>query len=238
MNKALAIARPDITFAAIKPPVGITLQLERPGMPGRMTARMLGYIENTSVIVSIPKMAGKPVNLEVGQQLQVKMITGLSLYGFKTTLISVVEQPEGYWHLTYPSVLKHKLLRQQTRVPVNLVVLADELVEGQLYGSWPKKLLCTDISLTGMNLLSKQPLGVAGDQLYITLRLKVAAEDHVVLVSVRICNQPVSTSSTGHRYGVEFLDLSEEARLVVAGFVYQQCLLETGYGDYLVEVSS
>ena len=113
---------------------------------------------------------------------------------------------------------------------------ADEFEEGGLDGSsqWPRSVLCKNLSLTGAGLLSKMPLGKPGNRLYLTLRLCVAGHDQVVMVPAIVRNVP--SREGDYQYGIEFFDLDEDARLVLAGFVYQQCLLETGYRDYLAEV--
>lgn len=69
-----------------------------------------------------------------------------------------------------------------------------------------------------------------GQQLFVTARVSVAAMDHVLLLPARVQN--VLESESGRfgviSHGVEFLELEEETRLLLAGFVYQQHLIESG----------
>ncbi len=237
MKNALAVERSAMTLTTIKPPVGTRLQLECPGIKERLGSQLLGYQDGGSVMVACPLRAGKPLTLEAGTRITVRLITGTSICGFSAPLLCSYEAPFAHWHLEYPAELTHKRIRQHTRVPVSLVASADEFAEGVLdsSGQWPRTLLCQNLSLTGANLLSKQPLGGLGERLYLTLRLRVAGFDQVVMVPSIIRNAPAR--SNDYQYGVEFFDLDEDARLVLAGFVYQQCLLETGYRDYLAEVA-
>lgn len=239
MNKALAIARPEVTFATLKPPVGTPLQLECTGMSQRLSARLLGYQEHGSLMISTPKVAGSPLKLIDGAKLEVKLISGVSLCSFRSQLICSYDKPHAHWHLAYPEHVTTKPLRNKVRVPVNLLVAADEYKEGSLpsEAGWPQTILCTDISLSGLNLLAKQPLGDKGDRFYLNLRLRVADEDQVVLAPAFLRKTPEATGKSGYKHGLEFFDLNDNARLVLAGFVYQQCLLEAGYGDYLAEVA-
>lgn len=236
MNNAPAVERTAVSLTSLKPPIGTRLQIKHQGRKEHLVSELLGYQAGGSVMISQPTLAGKPVSVPEGTELSVRMITGTSIYGFSAPLLCSYEKPFAHWHLAYPAELSHKRIRQQTRVPVNLVVSADEFEEHSLKvdGQWPRTLLCRNLSLTGANLLSKQPLGRPGDRLYLTLRLAVAGFDQVVLVPCIIRNAPARTND--YQYGVEFFDLDEDARLVLAGFVYQQCLLETGYQDYLAEV--
>jgi len=238
MNKALAVAQTKMTLASLKPPVGTRIQLECPGISGRLSSKLLGFQEGGSLMVACPQHAGKSVSLADGTQITVRLINGTSICGFSVKLLCSYEAPFAHWHLEYPEDVTHRRIRQQTRVPVNLIVSVDEFEEGTLDGSsqWPRNLLCNNISLTGASLLSKQPLGKVGDRLYLTLRVTVAAQDQVVLVPAVIRNLPAGGEGKDFQYGIEFFDLGEDARLVLAGFVYQQCLLETGYRDYLAEV--
>ncbi|MCV6589357.1 MAG: flagellar brake protein [Marinobacterium sp.] len=236
MNNALAVERSAVTLTTLKPPIGTRLQLECPGSKERLSSQLLGYMEGSSVMVATPQRAGKPLPLKAGIQVTVRMITGTSICGFSTRLLCCYDSPAAHWHLAWPDELTHKRIRQHTRVPVNLVASVDEFIEGSLDCSsgWPRNLLCQNLSQSGANLLSKQPLGRPDDRLYLTLRLQVAGFDQVVMVPGIIRN--VSPRTADYQYGVEFFDLDEDARLVLAGFVYQQCLLETGYRDYLAEV--
>lgn len=237
MKNALAVERSAMTLTTIKPPVGTRIQLECPGIKERLGSQLLGYQDGGSVMVACPLRAGKPLMIEAGTRITVRLITGTSICGFSAPLLCSYEMPFAHWHLEYPAELTHKRIRQHTRVPVRLVASADEFAEGGLdnSGQWPRTLLCQNLSLTGANVLSKQQLGALGERLYLTLRLRVAGFDQVVMVPSIIRNAPAR--SNDYQYGVEFFDLDEDARLVLAGFVYQQCLLETGYQDYLAEVA-
>jgi hypothetical protein len=55
--------------------------------------------------------------------------------------------------------------------------------------------------------------------------------DHMLLLPARICNQYQSAAGllNAFSHGIEFIDLEEETRLILAGFIYQQQLLDTGY---------
>jgi len=237
MKNALAVERSAMTLTDLKPPVGTRVQLECAGIRDRLNSELLGYQPDGSVMISAPRVAGKPVMLSAGSQVTVRLLTGTSLCGFSAELLCSYEAPFAHWHLQYPKQISHRRIRHHTRVPVSLVISADEFEEGSLDGStgWPRRLLCQNLSLTGAGLLSKQPLGKAGERLYLTLRLAVAGQDQVVMIPAIIRNVPARSGE--YRYGVEFFDLDEDARLVLAGFVYQQCLLETGYRDYLAEVA-
>lgn len=238
MSKALANNRPATTLASLKPPVGSPVQLESADL-GRLGSRLLGYQEQGSLILATPKQAGRRVLLKTGALLNVRLITAVSLCTFSARLLAQARDPYPHWHLEYPQTLEVSRIRQHARVPVNLAVSVDQYDEAGLgLSSCPRTVFCSDISLRGASLLSGQPLGQVGDRLYVTMRLAVAGEDQVLLTPAVIRNlQADSGAAAGQSYGVEFFDLDEDARLVLAGFVYQQSLLEAGYGDYLAEVN-
>ncbi|MBY4678108.1 flagellar brake protein [Marinobacterium arenosum] len=238
MSKALANHRPAITLASLKPPIGSPVQLESADL-GRLGTRLLGYQEQGSLILATPKQAGRRVVLKSGALLNVRLITAVSLCTFSARLLAQARDPYPHWHLEYPPALEVSRIRQHARVPVNLAVSVDDYDEAGLgMASWPRTVFCRDISLRGASLLSSQPLGEVGERLYVTLRLTVAGEDQVLLTPALIRNvQPDGGAAGSLICGVEFFDLDEDARLVLAGFVYQQSLLEAGYGDYLAEVN-
>ena len=89
---------------------------------------------------------------------------------------------------------------------------------------------CSNISMKGACIDAPVALGKQGDKLFITTRFTVAGIDQVVLTPALIRNvQPQEGSVTPVvTHGLEFLDIDDDTHLILAGFVYQQFLIETG----------
>jgi len=220
----------------LKPKVGEKIPLESRSPRGRFTTRLVCYKEGGSLMVTASASSGREPVLTEGQRLTGCLLCGNHIAAFSPGILKVHNTPFAYWHLEYPQQLEVRRIRQHTRVPVNLKVSLDEYEEGTiLTGVWPCSGFCTDLSLQGACVEVSAPLGKVGDKLYLTVRVTVADIDQVILAPVMIRNlvQTEGTPASVYRHGVEFLELDEDTRLILASFVYQQFLVETGHIDDL-----
>ncbi|MDI3325490.1 flagellar brake protein [Pontibacterium granulatum] len=235
MTEALKKLPENPGLAELKPQVGEKIQLELRSPVGRISSKLLGYKEGVSLMVSASASGRVPLVKE-GQRLTARMITGNYIAAFSSRILKIQNTPFTYWHLEYPQQLEVRRIRKHTRVPVNLKVSLDEYEEGSsVVGVWPCSGFCTDISLVGACVEVSSPLGNVGDRIFVTMRVSVAGIDQVVLAPIVIRNvhQIESEPVNVYRHGVEFLELDEDTRLILASFVYQQFLIETGSIDDL-----
>lgn len=234
MNDVRKIKPDTMTLAMLKPRVGERIQLQSGAQSGRLNCTLLGYKEGVSLIVGLPADSALPPSVREGDRFAVRLICGNHIAAFSGRVLSLYTKPFLHLHLEYPQQLEIKRIRRHSRVPVNLRVSLDAYDEAEaVAGAWPCNGFCTDISLMGACVETTTPLGLAGDKLYLTLRLQVAGLDQVLLAPVVVRNQtqveavPIAV----HRHGVEFFDLDEDSRLILTSFVYQQFLVETGNID-------
>lgn len=236
MKEALKKLPDSPTLAELKPQVGEKIQLELRSPTGRISSRLLGFKEGASLMVTAVSTSGRVPMVKEGQRLNARMISGNYIAAFSTRILKIQNTPFTYWHLEYPQQLEVRRIRKHTRVPVSLKVSMDEYEEGSsTVGIWPCSGFCTDISLVGACIEVSSPLGKIGDQLYLTLRVSVAEIDQIILapIIIRNINQIETDPVNVYRHGVEFLELDEDTRLILASFVYQQFLVETGSLDEL-----
>lgn len=226
------------TLAELDPRPGARVQLESRTPSGRYQTVLIGLHEGSSLIVAAPRSG---LALNEGARLTAKLITGNFIVAFSTRLLKIAAQPYGYWHLEYPQQVEVRRLRRHTRVPVNLVLSVDPYEDQmQISGHWPVTAYCTDLSIQGGCIQTPMALGKVNDKVLLTLRLRVADNDQVVLVSARIRSvQPQAGSlSSVVSHGLEFEDLDEDVRLILTAFVYQQFLIETGHIEILSSESN
>lgn len=224
-------ARPESngkTLMQYRPQPGERAQLETRSPRGRYSVLLIGLREGGSVIVSAPRSNGAPLLLHEGAHLTLRLMAGNWVCAFETRLLRAQNAPYGHWHLAWPEQVDAQRIRRHTRVPVNLAVAVE--LDDQEPGHFPLNAWCTDIHLAGACIEAPRRLARVGQQLFVTARVSVAAMDHVLLLPARVQN--VLESESGRfgviSHGVEFLELEEETRLLLAGFVYQQHLIESG----------
>ncbi|WP_432695817.1 flagellar brake protein [Marinobacterium sp. YM272] len=219
------------SFAELRPRIGERVRLETRSPRGRHLVQLVGFRENGSVIVTAPRGSATPVLLNEGAPLTVRLMAGNWVCAFDTRLLRIQNHPYPYWHLAYPEQVDAQRVRHHTRVPVNLRVSVDQDDGVAHAGDFPVSACCTDIHLAGACLEASRVLGRTGEKIFVTARLSVSGIDHVLLAPAIIRNV-YETEGGAFRvvsHGVEFVDLEEETQLILAGFVYQQFLVETGY---------
>ncbi len=229
MSEALEQLQSVRTLAELNPRIGERVQIETRAPRRRYSVQLLGYRENGSMMVSAPR---KSVAINEGAKVTARLMSGNYICAFSVRILKIQSSPFAYWHLEYPTATEVRRIRSHTRVPVNLLVSVDEFEPGKgLRLDWPVTALCTDISLKGACIEAPATLGKQGDQIFVTTRFQVAGVDQVVLLSAVI--RGVESGTGGGTkvvtHGVEFVDVDEDSHLILASFVYQQFLIETGH---------
>lgn len=219
------------TLAELRPQIGERVRLETRSPRGRYTVQLIGFRDGGSVIVSAPRSTGTPILINEGAPVTVRLMAGNWICAFETRLLKVSTTPYAHWHLDCPTQVESHRVRHHTRVPVNLAVSVDlDEMESAATG-FPLRACCTDIHTSGACIESNRVLGKVGQKLFVTARVAVNGIDQVILAPAIIRNiyEGESGSFSVISHGVEFVDLEEDTRLILAGFVYQQYLVETGY---------
>lgn len=228
MTEVLEQLKSVRTLADLNPKIGEKVHIETRAPRARYSVQLLGYRENGSIMVSAPRKVGA---INEGARVTVRLMSGNYICAFSAKILKIQNTPFAYWHLEYPEETEVRRIRSHTRVPVNLLVSADEFEPGKgIRLDWPVNAYCTDISIKGACVDAPVILGQQGEKLFITTRFKVAGVDQVVLAPaiVRSVQQSEGGISKVVSHGLEFLELDEETHLILAGFVYQQFLIETG----------
>ncbi|MBV0933561.1 PilZ domain-containing protein [Marinobacterium weihaiense] len=209
---------------------GEKIRLEVRALRQRVVVPLLGFKEHQSLMVGKPRMAPGAAVLHEGTRFMARMMHGNYLCTFETRLIQVQTRPFGYWHLEYPEWVELRRVRRHSRVGMVLSVRVEPDDPVMLDSSVAQTAICRDISLSGARLESARPLGQPGEQVFVTARVSVAGMVHLLLLPALL--RSVTQSESGvidvFSHGVEFVDLEEETRLVLAGFVYEQQLLGLG----------
>ncbi len=228
MLKSLEQSVEPLDLAQLRPLPGERLRVESRTPRSRFVSELIGYRVDGSVLIAAPRAGSLEASVNLGASVTVRLMAGNRICAFSSRLLRIQAHPFGYWHLEYPGEVEVRRIRSCTRVPVRLKIALDtEDDAAAAQPDLPCSALCIDISLQGACFETLGWVGQPGDRLFVTLRIALAGIDQVLLVPAQIRNQ--QALATGFRYGVEFCDLEEDSRVMLAGFVYQQLLLETGH---------
>lgn len=204
----------------------LTVQLLRERDAARIQAKVLGFKQGESVIVDVPGPAFSPIDLRVGDEVNVRYLVGNSVFGFRCEVMCVCTKPFRYFHLSYPRIAEETRIRQGERVdvaiPATVTNAAGETLSVEI----------RDISAAGALLATAENLGNVGETLTLRFALAFAQWTRSLVLPVVIRN--VSSDPTdserpeAQEFGTEFHDLAEKDKLFVLTFVYERMAAARG----------
>lgn len=219
--------RKVFTFADMHLRVGDRLQVECPAHMGvdRVFVRLVGYVENASLIVTAPVHSRKRLTLADNDLLVVRAFSRHSAYAFRSSVLRTCKLPFEYAHLSFPGVVHGSVVRKSTRVRTQLAARLAQGTEGE-----PHIASIENISSTGALIACGHMAGAKGD----VCRLSVDARLHDVDMQLQVDAEIVSVipedeiaaqaGEARYRYGLEFRNLGPNDRMVIKGLVYQQII--------------
>jgi c-di-GMP-binding flagellar brake protein YcgR len=185
----------------------------------RLQAKVLGFLEGLSILAVMPGGALLPVDLRAGDEIAVRYLMGRSVCGFRTNVLRVCTLPFPYFHLEYPKEVQRMDVRRAERVQVALPGRVE-------LGAGPVQVQIRDLSATGAMLSAPQELGQVDGMVNVSFELTFGEVTRQLATGAAIRNAaPPSKAEAGgqvFRYGVQFQDLSEDDRIFVRGFVFEQ----------------
>lgn len=206
----------------IKPQIGERVQLRLLGGQGQTyyTSRLIGYIRDTSILLTAPMAAGKRVDIGDSELLECRMLNGSNIYIFQSELVRACTSPAHYLHLQYPQSVRVQKLRNAPRARVHIAATPTDR-QGR-----PSSAQILDLSPDGCLLVSPADLGLAGqalklsfvatvDELQTTLNLQGSIQH------VRLAKAGAEGSPEVLEYGIAFGKCSDEERLWLKSTVYQ-----------------
>lgn len=188
----------------------------------RLTAKVIGHSPGKSLIISAPQSNGKLPFLKENQPFIVRMLQANNVYGFESTVLKYFTSPFPHLHLRHPEDVERITVRASRRVETEVIVSVTSSSNSK-----PTSVSMLNTSSTGALLQTKETLGELEDELTISLELEVVNIKKYLRLKAIIRN--VSTpedrddpSDPLNKYGVQFMDLSEEQKLIVTAYVYEQ----------------
>lgn len=211
------------SFRTLNAPVGTVLTLDTASPPRRDQVRLVGYEPGNAVIVSVPENALKGV-LEEGSLLKVRFLMKTGFVHFGARVLAVATEPFPHIYLSYPSGVEIQKVRSAERIKTRISANIDS--DFNIDATWPKEGVIEDLSKSGAKIRSRDRLGEFGHELILDFDLTLSDMVRNVGLSAIIRNAHVESEVMGEPhfvFGVQFLELSEEARLSLNNFIYEHC---------------
>lgn len=213
----------------LKHSIGDTLQLQfSPGnAEDRYYVKLIGFLENKSLVVTTPRLDGSALKIPVDQLFIVRMISGNAAQGFTATALHSTTRPYPHLHLTYPENLESITVRKAERVNCKLIVTVQNEEPDRSLGDG-KSASMQDISTAGSQIYTLESIGEKGDTITINSKVNVAGLEQYLTIS-GIIRRVVEPEEEGGRfeYGIEFVLLEDNDKLLLHGFVYEQMMKDS-----------
>jgi hypothetical protein len=215
---------PGTTFppVGIKPQIGELVQLSQSSrkLQAYYSVRLIGYIKNQSILVMTPMVAGVPLILKDGEQLEVRMVTGSNIYAFQTSIQRLCISPVHYMHLDYPVEVRSQTLRKSPWARVNFSATVTDAQGGHEVVS------VVNLSPDGAQLQAPVLLGEAGDVLHLSFRADMDDMSTTLSLDSTILHAHAAQAGQGAEskmmeYGIAFRDVPAADALWLKGVVYR-----------------
>jgi len=212
----------NASFGALNVAMGTMLTLEMAQPFQREQVRIIGCEPDQGVIVS-PPQGSMIQHLKAGDVLKGRFIMKTGVVSFKADLISIANSPFPHMFLSYPRAVEVRKVRGYERI--NTRISANINSDFNINAVWPKEGMIEDLSKTGAKLRSRDRLGEFGRELLLDFDLQLADMTRTVSLAAIIRNAHVESEVIGEPhfvFGLQFLELNEDARLSLNNFIYEQ----------------
>jgi hypothetical protein len=230
-------------FEDMKLSYGYSMQLQIVGAAGqteRFSCRLIGCLPEQTILVSVPKVAGKLVRFKPGQKVVTRLMVDNGIGIFASLVEAQTLDPYPILHIRYPDAVSFKGIRGATRVAidqsVNIINLSSN---GSKNNHVAEQGGIVDISITGARIELTSVMGEIGDRLQLNLDVNVAGlvrtlEMEAIIRSrfsslaqeaknsEKLNNVEKLSNTEKLTYGVQFIEPDDDRRLLLYAYVYAQ----------------
>lgn len=217
-------------FEELKLTYGYPLQLQTAAVAGqaeRFSCRLIGCLPGRSILLSVPKQAGKLVKFRVGQKIVVRLMIDNGIGIFAGIVESQTQDPYPILHLSYPDAVTFKGIRGATRVAVREKIEVTNIsMESKIKASG----FIADMSISGTRIELGDDIAEIGDMLELRAQVNIRDVKRDLILNGVIRSRVDPTDNLGEgvlvSYGLEFVSQPDEHRLVMFAYVFNQMVLQ------------
>ncbi len=217
-------------FEELKLTYGYPLQLQTvtsSGQAERFSCRLIGCLPGRSILLSVPKQASKLVKFRTGQKIVVRLMIDNGIGIFAGTVESQTQDPYPILHLSYPESVTFKGIRGATRIVVREKI---EVMNTAMESKHKVSGFISDMSISGARIELGDDIAEIGDTLELRglVDIRDVTRELILTGVVRSRVDPTDNLDEGVlvSYGLEFIKQSDEQRLVMYAYVFNQMALQ------------
>ncbi|MBK7416654.1 MAG: flagellar brake protein [Dechloromonas sp.] len=213
------------TLDATKIRIGDPLTMQKSSEDPRLVVKLIGYVKNRGLIVTVPGSDGEFVMLKEGQSFVCRFFSGQNAYAFTTTVAKQTSVPFPHLHLSYPREVRGLEIRKGSRIDVELIAAISSEGDGEAKSSSGKII---NISTGGGALRAKQALGEKGDLISVKFKITVSdIQSFIVFDSIiRTVSLDNGDPNMPYLHGLQFIEPDQNMAMALAAFVYQRIVDE------------
>lgn len=214
------------TLEATKIRTGDPLHMQSSADAPRLQVKLIGYLKNRGLIVTVPGTDGEFVMLKDGQSFVVRFFSGQNAYAFTATVARQTSVPFPHLYLSYPREVRGLEIRKGSRIDVELIAAISSEGDGGAKSGSGK---IVNISTGGGALRAKTALGSKGDVISVKFKILVGdIQTFIVFDSIiRTVTQDKADALMPYLHGLQFLNPDPNMAMALAAFVYQKIVDET-----------
>jgi hypothetical protein len=200
---------------------GDQFQLQSTANSDRLYVRLIGYLPQSTIIVTTPQRDRQVMLMREGQAFIVRAFSGKQAFGFNTSVRRVCNVPYPYLHLEYPERIEGMTIRTASRVRTRLIctVARPEAPEKSVAA------VISDLSATGARIDSAKMLAEKSEIVHLTFRFKRNEDEALFVVNAivrSVRDEPAAEGGTlTHHHGVEFVEMPRNEQLLLKTLVYE-----------------
>jgi hypothetical protein len=214
-------------FEELKLTYGYPLQLQTAtlaGQPERFSCRLIGCLPGRSILLSVPKQAGKLIKFRAGQKIVVRLMIDNGIGIFAGIAESQTQDP---YPILHPETVTFKGIRGATRVAVREKIEVTNIsVESKIKASG----FISDMSISGTRIELSDDIAEIGDILELRAQVDIRDVKRDLILTGVIRSRVDPTDNLGEgvlvSYGLEFTSQTDEHRLVMYAYVFNQIALQ------------
>lgn len=218
-----------LSFADMRLRVGDRIQLQPPASIGtdRFIVRLIGFLDNASLLVTAPAHNGMRVPVREHDKIVARVFSTQRAFGFDCYVVRVCKIPYDYLHLSWPEMIQGAVVRKSPRIKTKIIVSIARLGTGDNEEKLSGVII--DLSADGALIKSRQPLGEKSQEL--TLSFRVTLHNMEAYVTTRAVIRNVFTDEDAgkdeplkHHHGIQFLDVPPNDKMILQSLIYQQMI--------------
>ena len=217
------------TFADMRLRVGDRIQLQLPLSFGdeRVFVKVIGYLDNVSLLVGAPVISGNRPSLRENDKIVVRVFSSQKAFAFDCYVKKVNSIPFSYLHLSFPEKIQGSVVRKDPRIKVRIIASVRKVDSANPDEKF--SVLITNLSAAGALLTTTRPLFEKNQKLTVSFQIKLHHIDSLMTVGAIVRNiveeersEPGAPLNINH--GLQFIDVEPNSTLLLQSLIYQQII--------------